>query len=74
MAKFQITQKTSGQIIGTFEADDERGALDAMARDAGYEDFEDSVLGVRDGPDEIWTDAKIVEMEAEDLHIEEVGA
>lgn len=38
MSIFQIRQKTSGAILWTGSADDERTALDAMAREAGYPD------------------------------------
>ena len=39
MAKFQIGNTASDVILGVYEADDKQGALDAMARDAGYRDY-----------------------------------
>ncbi|GJE25711.1 hypothetical protein [Methylobacterium organophilum] len=39
MSIFQIRQKASGTILWTGSAADERNALDAMARKAGYTDF-----------------------------------
>lgn len=39
MSIFQIKQKTSGAVLWTGSADDEKTALDAMAREAGYADF-----------------------------------
>lgn len=40
MNSYQIINTISGLDLGIYEADDEDGALDQMARDAGYEDFE----------------------------------
>jgi hypothetical protein len=38
--KFQISSTISGQDLGTYEASDPRNALDLMARDAGYADYD----------------------------------
>lgn len=42
MAIFNISNKCSGVDMGNYEAADKAGALDAMARDAGYKDYNDS--------------------------------
>ncbi|GJE58253.1 hypothetical protein [Methylobacterium trifolii] len=39
MSIFQIRQTKSGAVLWTGAAADERTALDAMAREAGYPDF-----------------------------------
>ncbi len=41
MAKFEVSSKVSGLGLGVFDAEDEMGALDAAARDAGYDSFRD---------------------------------
>ncbi|WP_298961309.1 hypothetical protein [uncultured Methylobacterium sp.] len=40
MAIFQIRQTTTGAVLWTGGAENERQALDAMAREAGYADFD----------------------------------
>jgi len=39
MSIFQIRQTTSGAVLWTGSAVDEKTALDAMAREAGYLDY-----------------------------------
>ena len=39
MTTYQISNTTSGVIIGTYEAESRQGALEAMARDQGYSDY-----------------------------------
>lgn len=42
MTTWTITSKTSGATLGSYEAATREGALDAMARDAGYKDAADA--------------------------------
>lgn len=35
---FSISNSTTGVVLGTYAGEDERAALDSMARDAGYPD------------------------------------
>lgn len=53
MSTYRITNTTTGQTIGDYEADSPRAALDAMARDAGYRDFADSCLSLGTDGDEL---------------------
>ncbi len=39
MATFTITNTASGIVLGTYEAADEAGALELMAKDAGYDSY-----------------------------------
>lgn len=39
MSKYQISNTISGALMGTFEGETKEAALDAMAREAGYEDY-----------------------------------
>lgn len=75
---FQISSKTSGAEIGTFAGATEDEALDAMARDAGYEGWEDAVATLIEGrlaySLEPVTAEELAEQERDDLEIVEVGA
>ena len=50
--KYQITNRRTGHDLGTYAAADEHAALDACARDAGYDDYADAckVTGEDYGP------------------------
>jgi len=39
MTKYTIENTASGVVLGTYEAESAKAALDAMARDAGYADY-----------------------------------
>jgi len=39
MSRYEISNRHSGQVLGTYSADDYRAALDLMARDAGYPSY-----------------------------------
>jgi len=54
MAQFEINNRTSGLVLGVYEAANEADALDEMARGAGYENFADACFVVdNDGSDMI---------------------
>lgn len=39
MAKYEISNTLSGHSFGAYEAEDEAGALEAMAHEAGYSSY-----------------------------------
>lgn len=39
MTRYRIVNTAYGTDLGVYEAKDEAGALDALARDAGYNDY-----------------------------------
>ena len=42
MENFEISNATSGAVLGVYHAENEAAALDMMARDAGYSDYTDA--------------------------------
>lgn len=42
MSSFTITNVVTGATLGTYEAKTPQEALDALARDSGYADYEDA--------------------------------
>ena len=62
MPKFSIAVISSGVDLGVYEADDADGAVEAMAKDAGYESYR-SMCSITD-PDDL--DAE-VERQRRDL-------
>ena len=43
MTKFEIVQPISGVILGIYEGETAEQALDAMAQDAGYSSYDESL-------------------------------
>jgi hypothetical protein len=63
MNSYQITNRTSGKILGTYDGLDQSSALDAMARDAGYTNYDKMCEEVGGGAD----DLHVTELTAADL-------
>lgn len=67
MNTYEITNTSSGHSFGTFDADSEQGALEALAKDAGYKSYAD-MRKVAPGDDirvsEALTKTQIVAIEA----------
>jgi hypothetical protein len=52
MGRWTITNTVSGVEIGSFEADSRKAALDAMARDQGYDSYAEQLDAIEsDGSD-----------------------
>ena len=48
MAKFQIEQTVSGVDLGVYEGETADQALDAMAKDQGYDNYDDLLSVTRE--------------------------
>lgn len=53
MTRYNISNTLSGVSLGTYEADSQSAALDAMARDAGYANYAEANEVVPSAPGEI---------------------
>mgnify|MGYP003441901739 FL=1 len=42
MTTYEISNKASGHVLGEYQGVTERDALDALARDAGYDNYDDA--------------------------------
>ena len=71
MALFQITNRTSGLDMGTYEADNFCESLDVMAYDAGYSDYADACRAIGQEPADIVADGSHF-WDAGDLRIEHI--
>ena len=59
MTKFIIESQISGLVAGEYEGNTREEALDAFARDAGYESFADACkITGEDGSDLLTTEVK----------------
>lgn len=61
MKNFEISNATSGQVLGVYHAESKDAALDMLARDAGYADYAE-VLAICPASD---SDVLIAEIGAE---------
>jgi hypothetical protein len=41
MVKYEVSNPTSGQVLGVYEGATDRDAIDACVKDAGYDSIED---------------------------------
>ncbi|RWR30536.1 hypothetical protein D2T29_12760 [Sinirhodobacter populi] len=71
MARFEISNKTSGHCFGVFEGVNADEVLNALCRYAGYIDFAASVL-VTERPDRYETDDEWIDAERAELSVVEV--
>jgi len=56
MKTYNITNKISGTDFGNFEVNNEAEALDAYAREAGYESFDLACAAIEGGSDLVVTE------------------
>lgn len=52
MTRYRISNPASGVTLGEYDAESERAALDALARDAGYRDYAAACEVTGDDPDD----------------------
>jgi len=71
MTAFIITQPASGVVLGAFEGETAADAVDAMARDAGYDDAADmNSINNDDDPDDLDVTASPASIELHDAFYE----
>lgn len=52
MPRYRISNPTSGLVLGEYDATDPAAALDALARDAGYDSYRAACEVTGDDPDQ----------------------
>lgn len=52
MKTYRISNRISGVTVGDYEADDPMSALDVMAREAGYDSYEEASVVTGDRGDD----------------------
>lgn len=73
MTKFEISSRTSGYTIGVYEAANVVEALDALAREGGFVDYEAYLASDIYDQDDAYTRHNLIADRVADLIIEEVN-